>query len=323
VWVALPFYADWRWLRHREDSPWYPTMRLFRQTKPGDWEGVFARLADALRQQLGRPVELPALPKLGNKLTRCRYGTMLYPPRDQFIGRSLEVYGEFSEGEVALFRRLIQPGDTVVDVGANVGAHTLPLAQLVGASGQVLAFEPQRWLYYCLCANVALNDLTNVLCHQAALGERRGSLVVPELDYAAGGNFGGLELANVNPGGWSYTVPLERIDDLGLSRCHFLKIDVEGMEQQVLAGAVETIRRFQPLLYVEDDRRDKSAELRAFLQSLGYQLFLHQPPLFNPDNFLGRRDNVFGNLVSLNLYGHPRGRPLAIDPREFSMQNVG
>ena len=323
VWVALPFYADWRWLRDREETPWYPTMRLFRQAKPDDWEGVFARLEDALRKHLDRPVQLPPLPKLGNKLSRCRYGTMLYPPRDHFIGRSLELYGEFSEAEVALFRQLIRPGQTVVDVGANVGTHTLPLAQLVGADGRVLAFEPQRWLYYCLCANVALNDLTNVVCHEAAIGESRGSLVVPELDYAAGGNYGGLELGDVNPGGWSYTVPLERIDDLKLTQCHFIKIDVEGMEKQVLAGAVETIRRFQPLLYVEDDRREKSAELRAFLQSLGYQLFLHGPPLFNPNNFLGRRDNVFGTLISLNLFCQPPGRPLAIDPHEFSMRKVG
>jgi tetratricopeptide (TPR) repeat protein len=48
VWVLLPFVADWRWLRDREDSPWYPTMRLFRQQHLGDWAGVFSRVADAL-----------------------------------------------------------------------------------------------------------------------------------------------------------------------------------------------------------------------------------------------------------------------------------
>lgn len=48
VWVLLPFAPDWRWLLNREDSPWYPSMRLFRQTSPGDWAGVFARVAEAL-----------------------------------------------------------------------------------------------------------------------------------------------------------------------------------------------------------------------------------------------------------------------------------
>lgn len=52
VWVALAANCDWRWLRHRSDSPWYPTMRLFRQPKPGDWDSVFREMADALRQTL-------------------------------------------------------------------------------------------------------------------------------------------------------------------------------------------------------------------------------------------------------------------------------
>jgi len=62
VWVALPLAADWRWLLNRDDSPWYPTMRLFRQTRPGgDWADVFARLADALRQRRQMMPE-PAVP---------------------------------------------------------------------------------------------------------------------------------------------------------------------------------------------------------------------------------------------------------------------
>jgi hypothetical protein len=48
VWLALPYAADWRWLLDRSDSPWYPTMRLFRQKKAGDWEGVFEEISEAL-----------------------------------------------------------------------------------------------------------------------------------------------------------------------------------------------------------------------------------------------------------------------------------
>jgi hypothetical protein len=50
VWVALPYASEWRWLRDRPDSPWYPTMRLFRQQRPGDWAGVFARVSEAVRE---------------------------------------------------------------------------------------------------------------------------------------------------------------------------------------------------------------------------------------------------------------------------------
>jgi len=49
VWLALPYVPDWRWLLDRSDSPWYPTMRLFRQNKPGDWAGVFDEIQGALR----------------------------------------------------------------------------------------------------------------------------------------------------------------------------------------------------------------------------------------------------------------------------------
>jgi hypothetical protein len=57
VWVLLPFAPDWRWLLGREDSPWYPTMRLFRQAKPGDWDGVFDRVASALAEWLLRTTD--------------------------------------------------------------------------------------------------------------------------------------------------------------------------------------------------------------------------------------------------------------------------
>jgi hypothetical protein len=58
VWVALHFPAEWRWLTGREDSPWYPTMRLFRQAGPGQWEDVFRRIAEALRRRMAAPAEL-------------------------------------------------------------------------------------------------------------------------------------------------------------------------------------------------------------------------------------------------------------------------
>jgi Flp pilus assembly protein TadD len=61
VWVALHDIPDWRWLLHREDSPWYPTMRLFRQTRPGQWEDVFHRIAGELQRRVAAPAELPPI----------------------------------------------------------------------------------------------------------------------------------------------------------------------------------------------------------------------------------------------------------------------
>src|SRR5262249_11490328 len=192
-------------------------------------------------------------------------------------------------------------------------------ARLVGPAGHVTALEPQRLAYYCLCANVALNNLHHVVCHQAAAGATAGTLVVPDLDPEAELNFGGLELFALPPCGPGQAVPGRLIDDLRLPACHLLKIDVEGMERQVLAGAAQTIRRHRPILYVEDDRPDRSAELRAALDALGYVLYLHRPPYFNPDNFFHNPTNIFGDTVSLNLYGHPREAASPIDPQAFGM----
>ena len=254
-----------------------------------------------------------------NKVKRCRWGEIIYRPNDLYIGRSLELYGEFSEAEVLLFRAIVKPGQTVLDVGANIGVHTLPLARLAGPSGKVLAFEPQRTVFYMLCGNVAQNNLDHVHCFHAAVGEAAGTISVPELDGAAEQNFGGLELPQGSAAPGTTQVPLLPIDDLRLTACHFMKIDVEGMERHVLRGARETIGRCRPLLYLEDDRADRSAALREMLASLGYVIYVHRPPLFNPSNFAANRQNVFPNIVSLNLYGHHAQSPSPIRPEEFGM----
>lgn len=257
-----------------------------------------------------------------NTTKRCRYGSMTYRTNDCYLGRSLDLYGEFSEGEVELFRQLVRPGQTVLDVGANIGALTVPLAQMVGPTGRVLAFEPQRTLYYMLCANVVQNNLEMIVeCHRAAVGEKSGTVAVPELTPDATQNFAALSLVD-DPWTDAEKVPLLRIDDLGLRACHLIKVDVEGMESEVLQGARETIHRFRPLLYVEDDRPDKSAALRSLLSSLGYELYAHEPMLFNPRNFLANAENAFINIVSLNLYACPRPLGSPIRPEAFGMRRV-
>ena len=303
VWVALTLVPDWRWFLSREDSPWYPSMRLFRQEQPGEWGPVFRKIAAALLVEhpqltLKRPEEYRIADGDMNRLIRGRHGLTLYNKHDQYIGRSLERYGEFSQLEVELFEQLLRPRQLVVEAGANIGAHTVPLARLVGESGRVHAFEPQRVVFQTLCANVALAGLTNVHCHHAAVGETAGEIVVPPIDYRQENNFGGLGLGEFQQG---EKVPLVTIDSLNLPACHLLKADVEGMERAVLRGARATIEKFRPILYVENDRQEKSTPLVQHIRDLGYKLFWHRPPLFNPGNQFENRENVFGTIVSLNL----------------------
>lgn len=231
-------------------------------------------------------------------LSETRYGRMLYHERDIYVGQSFARYGEYGELELQLLRVLVRPGDVIVEAGANIGADTVPLARQVGENGLVFAFEPQRLVYQMLCANVALNGLSNVIAYWAAIGERAGTVRMPVVDYHAQFNFGGVSILNGSTGD---PVMAVTIDSFQLSRCTLIKADVEGMEKQVILGAAETIRRLRPRLYLENNGGEDSSALIELLLSLRYRLYWHTPPLFNPANFAKHTDNVFPGIVSTNM----------------------
>jgi FkbM family methyltransferase len=241
-----------------------------------------------------------------NELAPCRDALMLYNRNDIYIGASLRKYGEFSGGETALFGIIVQPGMTVLDIGANIGAHTIELSRLTGPSGAVHAFEPQRLVFQVLCANVALNSRTNVFTYHAAVGACVGTLLVPLLDPKRANNYGALSLPGAQCG---ETVPVLTIDSMGIAACHIMKVDLEGMEAEALLGAAATIARFRPVLYVENDRADRSADLISLIQSYGYRLYWHLPPLYSPTNFRGDPENMFGNTISANMLCIPAEVP--------------
>ena len=102
-----------------------------------------------------------------------------------------------------------------VEVGANIGAHTVFLAQAVGPTGQVVAFEPQRVVYQTLCANLALNSIANTRVWQAAVGAAPSENIVPMLDPNTEHNFGGLGLGGHLMG---ERVPVMTLDSLNLAQ---------------------------------------------------------------------------------------------------------
>jgi len=237
---------------------------------------------------------------------QCRYGTMSYPPHDRYVGRSLQVYGEYSDLELEFLRLLLRPGDIGLDVGANVGAFTVGMADKVGPSGLIHAFEPQTAICEILRTNAA--PFKNIVVHREAAGAEPGILHVPPRDYDQIGNFGGVALG----GGEGEEVPVVTIDSLKLPRLRVLKIDVEGMELDALRGADETIRRCEPALYVENDRDDLSEALISHIFGLGYRLWWHLTPMFRPDNFFRHPEDVFGNVWSVNMIGFPRNVPIQL-----------
>jgi len=245
-----------------------------------------------------------------NEIRMCRTGPMLYNKNDIYAGGALRKYGEFSWLERELFEQIVHPGQVVVEAGANIGAHTVGLSKMVGPSGVVLAFEPLRIVFQTLCANLALNQCANVGAFHEALGASDGEILAPAPNPALRKNFGGFTLRGVSHGD---KVRLRRLDSLDLAACHFLKIDVEGMEAEVLAGARNTILNCRPTLYLENDRPERSKELIELVFSLRYDVFWHLPPLFNPDNFAGDAENIFPGIASINMLCTPSEAKVSIE----------
>src|SRR4051812_16828084 len=99
-------------------------------------------------------------------LKACKHGRFLYNVNDTFVGRSLDLYGEWCEEEIEVLSQIIKPGSVVLDIGANIGTHTICFAKQALPGGVVYAFEPQRLVFQNLCANIALNQLVNVIAQQ-------------------------------------------------------------------------------------------------------------------------------------------------------------
>jgi FkbM family methyltransferase len=345
-WALLAHGPDWRWLRGRTQSAWYPSLRLFRQSAPRQWQEPVLIARDMLLEQLNAwprradhptkecPMDstvshespahaaplAPPMHSIPNGMgngpgliaqRNCRYGPMFFFKRDKYVGDALARYGEFSQGEADLFAKLVKPGMVVAEVGANIGAHTVMLAKALGPRGELLAFEPQRWVHQIMCANLAVNELLNTKAYQLAVGEAPGSIDVPLWDPAAMNNIGGISMGHID-GAAHDKVELRTLDSFGLSRLDFLKVDVEGMELQVLQGSDATLRRTRPIMYVENDRADRSQALMDHIVSLGYDLWWHFPAMFNKDNFAGEANDIFPGIVSVNLLCIPNERHMDV-----------
>lgn len=140
-------------------------------------------------------------------------------------------------------------GKTIIDVGGNNGNFAVDFAHLVGDNGVVHSFEPQRIIYYQLCTNIFLNGLNNVYCHNEAVGNEEGYTMIETPNYFEEGrvNFGAAEV--VSEGG--EMVKSTKLDSREFNDVVFIKIDVQGYESFVIEGAIETINKHRPYLFIE------------------------------------------------------------------------
>ncbi len=262
------------------------------------------------------------------RLVFGKHGPCLVNLHDVYVGNAIATYGEYGEIELDFMRKLVQPGRDAVEIGANMGSHTVPLARLLAESGRrLLAVEPQPVVFQNMCANVALNRLLNVHTENAACADSQGWLSFDTPDYTATGNFGGISMqagtaaASGTPGSQRVrSVPLDELLDTTWNP-GFIKIDVEGFEQQVLEGARNTIARHRPYIYLENDRIEKSRSLIEWLWAAGYKLWFHLPQLFNPQNFAQNSKNIYGNVVSVNMMAIPQ--EIQVDIAEAPLADAG
>jgi len=257
------------------------------------------------------------------KLVQSRHGWMLVNPYDRYLGQAIMQYGECCEIEVAFILQLLslRPG-VVMEIGTNIGTHTVPIAKaLARENRRLIAFEPQPFIFQNMCANVALNGLRNVSAWPSACGDRAGTLWFAPPDYAAGGNFGGVSMsADPIPNGAA--IPCIELDEVfGGETVGLMKIDVEGFELLVLQGAELLIDRCRPVIYVENDRPEKSQALIEWLWSKDYRLWWHLPPLFNPANFFADATDIYPRVVSINMLCLPREAELPVNGLEEIVVN--
>lgn len=186
----------------------------------------------------------------------------------------MQVYytGTFEEHCLQHMRRLAKPGDTVLDVGANIGVHTLEAARIVGPAGKVIAIEAAPTHVEAIKENVALNGFGNVDVIEMAASDRQGmaTLRLPTLSNLGMYRLGGEGTA-------AFNVALGRLDDVVDQRIDFLKMDIEGSEYRALLGAARLISTHKPAILIElndsalSDCGSSSAEVKEMLSALGYK----------------------------------------------------
>jgi len=205
------------------------------------------------------------------------------------VGYQLMTQSHYEQEEVDFVLALLASclrdrgaGVIAIDCGANIGVHTVEMGRFMYGWGHVVAFEAQEKIYYALCGNIALNNCLNVNALNSAVGASQGVIDIPEPNYLIPGSFGSVELqqsANnefigqaLDYQNRTIRVDLVTLDSLGMQRVDLIKIDVEGMEEQVLHGAEQSILRCRPLIFMEVIKSDMAA-IRDWLEQRGYRLF--------------------------------------------------
>ena len=251
---------------------------------------------------------------MDNFLTKVetKHGPFEYCINDKIIGKSLKEYGEYSEIELSLILAFIRPRDYVLDIGANIGAFSVPIAKQIGEEGKILCFEPQTLIFEILQRNLRNNNLNNFELFNIGLGKAGCFIDLDVIDYSKEGNFGGIGLSAdydnsmaANIINLKRKIEVRKLDSfLDIKKCDFLKMDVELMELEVLLGGIKFLEKFRPILWIENHPDVPNKVNRMLLES-NYQPYWVMSNMFNPNNYCKNKSNIYDEMATTNVIAIP------------------
>lgn len=212
---------------------------------------------------------------------------VLLDEADASVSVQIRDEGFYEPYLTAVLDSLLQPGDVFIDIGANIGYHSLRAARSVGATGRVVAVEANTENARVIALAAVANGFDNLEVLPLALGDRRGFVPFGSHIGSNGGFVGAAEIAPRLAS--ASIVPVVRLDDLGLERVDVIKIDVEGAESLVLAGADTVLRELRPVVIAEFQWEMtvrvggvQPIEYLEHICSLGYDLYRIDRTAFRP-----------------------------------------
>jgi len=223
---------------------------------------IFRRLMHLYKREHGRYSILTKLyypylaPRNGEReIIQLANGINLNVDSNEYIQSLLYLFGDYETSTVTLLGKILNNGDTVIDVGANIGYISLVCAKSVGVKGKVYSFEPDPKNFGYLSENIALNESNNIQSYQLALSNKIGTLKLfhSKIDHNAGAHsmvYNERVVSNDYVEIKAFKFDESEIQSQ-LIKIDLIKIDVEGVEMDVLEGMHNTIQKFKPILLIE------------------------------------------------------------------------
>ena len=231
------------------------------------------------------------------KIVDCIHGKMAFLISDKVIGICLSNYGEWSEGENIIMSQFIKEGDTVIDIGANIGTTVLALSKKVSTNGKVIAFEPQNNMSQCLQTSLTLNDIKNVDVYNMAVSNKSGWANINDEEFEKTGRYGEAGIAKEGT-----RIKTIKLDELKLDKCNLVKIDVESHEWEVIEGGKKFLLNHKPVLYMEAkmDVEGTKKYLKWLLEN-GWRCYWHYAFWYRNNNYKKNNDISILNNVGVGV----------------------